>query len=111
MVDDTPDDFTSELPERSQCGNERFRLDYSSILDKSNKTYGDNYEIKTATSTSKPAKKTNGKKRSLSTNSNSTKNKHQRYQDSITGLLQLSESEDDECNYCIFSLSLLLTKF
>ena len=40
-----------------------------------------------------------------------TKNKHQRYQDSITGLLQLSESEDDEGNYCIFSLSLLLTKF
>jgi hypothetical protein len=81
-------------------------LDCSAILDKSNKTYGNNYEIETASaSTSKPAKVT-AKKRVLSTNS--TKNKRQRCQDSITSLLQSLESKDDEGNCRLsFFISLL----
>ena len=107
VYDDAPDDFSvSELPGRSQFGNQRFRLDYNAILDKSNKTYGDNYEIETASaSTSKPAKVTI-KKRVLSTNS--AKNKRQRCQGSITSLLQLSES-DEEGNCILFSFVSLLT--
>src|SRR3954447_26784327 len=104
IYEDAPDEFsTSELTDRPQFRNERFKLDYSSILDKSNKTYRDDYEIETAetgsASTSKPAKVTI-KKRALFTNP--AKNKRQRYQGSVTSLLQLSESEDDEGN-CIFS--------
>src|SRR4051794_40643785 len=61
--EDAPDKFSaSELMDRSQFRNERFKLDYNSILEKSNKTYGDDYEIETAetgsASTSKPAKVT-----------------------------------------------------
>ena len=84
----------SDLLERSQFGqNDRFRLDYSAILDKSNE---DNYEIETASaSTSKPNKVT-VKKRSLSMSS--VKNKRQR---GITSLLQLSDSEDGEGNCCL----------
>ena len=96
VYDDAPDD----------SGNEHFRLDYSAILDKSNKTYEDNYDIETANaSTSKPTKVTI-KKRALSTNS--AKNKRQRYQGSITSLLQLSESEDDKGNSILSFLSLCL---
>src|SRR3954452_764413 len=63
IYEDAPDEFsTSELTDRPQFRNERFKLDYSSILEKSNKTYGDDYEIETAetgsASTSKPAKVT-----------------------------------------------------
>ena len=76
MVYDAPDYFNAlDLPERSQCGNERFRLDYSSIIDESNRNCG--------------------KKRALFTNTNIAKNKYQRRKDTITDLLQLSESEGE----------------
>ena len=86
VYDDAPDDF----------GNERFKLDYSAILDKSNKIYEDNYDIKTASVSTSKSTKVTIKKRALSTNS--AKNKRQRHQGSITNLLQLSESEDDKGN-------------
>ena len=96
VYDDAPDDF----------GNERFKLDYSAILDKSNKIYEDNYDIETASASTSKSTKVTIKKRALSTNS--AKNKRQRHQGSITNLLQLSESEDDKGNSIFIFLILCL---
>lgn len=72
--DNALDDFSaSELPER----NERFKLDYSAILDKSNRICEDNCEIETVGASTSKSAKIMGKKRILP--ANSTKNKCQRY--------------------------------
>ncbi|CAI2185573.1 1694_t:CDS:2 [Funneliformis geosporum] len=74
VYENAADKFSaSKLIERSQFRNDYFKLNYSSILNKFNKTYRDNYKIETATESA-----------SIS---------------SITTLLQLSESEDNKDEY------------
>jgi hypothetical protein len=114
VYDDALEDFsTSELQERSQFSNDRFKLDYSAILsDKSNKmankpAYRGNRETEmTSASTSKPAEILN-KKRTLPTNT--AKTKRQRCQSRITSLLELSDSEDEgNCILSFFVYCLLI---
>ncbi|EXX61800.1 hypothetical protein RirG_167840 [Rhizophagus irregularis DAOM 197198w] len=90
--EDTPDGFnTSVLPERSQFL--PFKLDCSATIVKSNKIHRGNNKIESA-SKSQSNRVTNNKRRIISTNL--PESKHQKCQDSITNLLQLSESEEEK---------------
>jgi len=95
VYDDAHDDFNdSELQHKRSQFKDRFKLDYSAIIDNLNEVYEDKCETASET-TSRPTKTTD-KKRGLSISS--IEHKRQRRQDNITNLLEVSESDEEEGN-------------
>ncbi|CAB4396297.1 unnamed protein product [Rhizophagus irregularis] len=83
--DDTLNDFSISGP---------FKLDYSTIMDNSEKICEDDCEIEIERATASRTAKSMNKKWVLSISS--TKNKRQQSQGNITDLLEVSESDDDK---------------
>ncbi|PKK59543.1 hypothetical protein RhiirC2_719747 [Rhizophagus irregularis] len=83
--DDTLNDFSISGP---------FKLDYSTIMDNSEKICEDDCEIEIERATASRTAKSMNKKWVVSISS--TKNKRQQSQGNITDLLEVSESDDDK---------------